>query len=347
MGLGFVTHRESLWVKWVHSYRIRGRSFWDVPIRNNITWGWRKILQLRSIIHQHIWIKLGNGANTQVWFDKWDAVCPLSRVITPRMITNAGLEMGATVADMVHNGGWAWPNSWVARVPALQQLDNVTLLPQVQDRAVWRSRSGEDMEYSTFGVWNDIREIQEPVDWDRIVWYPQAIPRHSFLMWLIVCKKLKTQDIMCNWRASGNANYNLLCCSLCTLGPDSHDHLFFECEFASQVWYGVRDKVGMQMIGKRWDDIMDYLRHHAASKHASHIIGKLVVAASAYFVWQERNNRLFSANKRNAAQLIEVVLMTVRMKLHTMKFRRTNSVNQILSEWSLPRELLLDQDDFG
>ncbi|MFS8002559.1 hypothetical protein Hanom_Chr13g01203461 [Helianthus anomalus] len=103
----------------------------------------------------------------------------------------------------------------------------------------------------------------------------------------------------------------------------------------------------MQMIGKRWDDIMDCLRHHAASKHASHIIGKLVVAASAYFVWQERNNRLFSANKRNVAQLIEVVLMTVRMKLHTMKFRRTNSVNQILSEWSLPRELLLDQDDFG
>ncbi|MFS7899881.1 hypothetical protein Hanom_Chr00s084182g01795711 [Helianthus anomalus] len=103
----------------------------------------------------------------------------------------------------------------------------------------------------------------------------------------------------------------------------------------------------MQMIGKRWDGIMDYLRQHAASKRASHIIGKLVVVASAYFVWQERNNKLFSANKRNVAQLIEVVLTIVRMKLHSMKFRRTTSVNQVLSEWNLPRELLLDQDDCG
>ncbi|XP_021994849.1 uncharacterized protein LOC110891465 [Helianthus annuus] len=168
------------------------------------------------------------------------------------------------------------------------------------------------MENSTFGVWNDIRQVQDQVDWDRIVWFLQAIPRHSFLMWLIVCKKLKTQDIMCKWRASG---------------PDSHDHLFFECDFASQVWYGVREKAGMQIIGKRWDGIMDYLIQHADSKRATHIIGKLVVAASAYFIWQERNNRLFSSNKRNVAQVIEVVLMIVRMKLHTMKFRRTSNMN--------------------
>ncbi|GJU98998.1 hypothetical protein Tco_1328269, partial [Tanacetum coccineum] len=26
-----LTSRESLWVKWIHSYKLRGRSFWDVP----------------------------------------------------------------------------------------------------------------------------------------------------------------------------------------------------------------------------------------------------------------------------------------------------------------------------
>ncbi|GJX37310.1 hypothetical protein Tco_0250613 [Tanacetum coccineum] len=26
-----LTHKESLWVKWIHSYKLNGRSFWDVP----------------------------------------------------------------------------------------------------------------------------------------------------------------------------------------------------------------------------------------------------------------------------------------------------------------------------
>ncbi|GJZ89586.1 hypothetical protein Tco_0661368 [Tanacetum coccineum] len=29
--------KESLWVKWIHVYNLRGRNFWDVPIRGNIT----------------------------------------------------------------------------------------------------------------------------------------------------------------------------------------------------------------------------------------------------------------------------------------------------------------------
>ncbi|GKE04238.1 hypothetical protein Tco_1396256, partial [Tanacetum coccineum] len=37
------THRESLWVKWVHTYKLEGHSFWDVPCRGDASWGWREI----------------------------------------------------------------------------------------------------------------------------------------------------------------------------------------------------------------------------------------------------------------------------------------------------------------
>nr|GEW72937.1 putative reverse transcriptase domain, reverse transcriptase zinc-binding domain protein [Tanacetum cinerariifolium] len=53
--------KESLWVKWIHAYKIRGRSFWSIPFRGNMTWGWRKILQLRPLIWKFIWYKVGNG----------------------------------------------------------------------------------------------------------------------------------------------------------------------------------------------------------------------------------------------------------------------------------------------
>ncbi|GKE73472.1 hypothetical protein Tco_1535513, partial [Tanacetum coccineum] len=41
--------KESLWVKWIHAYKLKGRSFWDYPLRGNMSWGWRKVLQLRPL----------------------------------------------------------------------------------------------------------------------------------------------------------------------------------------------------------------------------------------------------------------------------------------------------------
>ncbi|XP_022019347.1 uncharacterized protein LOC110919383 [Helianthus annuus] len=117
-----LTNRESLWVKWIHSYRIRYRNFWDVPIKSNITWSWRKMLNLRPCIRDHIRIKMGDGKNTSAWFDKWDAVCPISRFITPRSIANAGLSMNARVAVIFANGEWVWPESWFNRYPLLNNL---------------------------------------------------------------------------------------------------------------------------------------------------------------------------------------------------------------------------------
>ncbi|GJV46442.1 putative RNA-directed DNA polymerase [Tanacetum coccineum] len=68
------THRESLWVKWVHTYKLKGRSFWDVPCRGDASWGWHKLLQFRSTIRPFIWHKINNGKSTSVWFDRWDGV---------------------------------------------------------------------------------------------------------------------------------------------------------------------------------------------------------------------------------------------------------------------------------
>ncbi|GJV93480.1 reverse transcriptase zinc-binding domain-containing protein [Tanacetum coccineum] len=54
-----LTLKESLWVKWIHEYKLKGRNFWDFPMRGNMSWGWRKILKLRPIIRKFIWSKIG------------------------------------------------------------------------------------------------------------------------------------------------------------------------------------------------------------------------------------------------------------------------------------------------
>lgn len=39
-----LSHKESLWVRWIQSYRLESRSFWDVSVKANASWGWRKLL---------------------------------------------------------------------------------------------------------------------------------------------------------------------------------------------------------------------------------------------------------------------------------------------------------------
>nr|GEV76886.1 hypothetical protein [Tanacetum cinerariifolium] len=44
-----LTCKESLWVKWIHTYKLKGRSFWEIPLRGKMSWGWCKILQVRQM----------------------------------------------------------------------------------------------------------------------------------------------------------------------------------------------------------------------------------------------------------------------------------------------------------
>ncbi|GKD14646.1 hypothetical protein Tco_1199053 [Tanacetum coccineum] len=37
-----ISLRVSLWVQWIYKYKIRGRNFWDIPFRGNMTLGMEK-----------------------------------------------------------------------------------------------------------------------------------------------------------------------------------------------------------------------------------------------------------------------------------------------------------------
>ncbi|GKE04119.1 hypothetical protein Tco_1396137, partial [Tanacetum coccineum] len=84
-----ITHKESMWVRWIHAYKLKKRSFWDVPLVSNVSWGWRKLLQIRNTVRPYFWYKIGNGEKASVWYDTWDELCPLMNHISYRGLSNA------------------------------------------------------------------------------------------------------------------------------------------------------------------------------------------------------------------------------------------------------------------
>ena len=169
-----------------------------------------------------------------------------------------------------------------------------------------------------------------------MVWFSHFIPRHAFHMWLVMRRSLKTQDTLRHWDVDASTDLSLLRCSLCGAQQDSNEHLFFECAFSSQVWCYIRGLAGMEHVSPIMEDIMLWLQPMASKRKFKSVVGKLLLAASSYYIWIERNNRLFKNLRRTPEELRDIIMFTVRLKLATFRFKNTNVVKSLLSKWKLP-----------
>ncbi|KAJ0887511.1 putative RNA-directed DNA polymerase [Helianthus annuus] len=326
--------RESLWVAWIHSYRLRGKSFWICKSVSNCCWSWRKLLQLRPTIRDFVWSKLGDGSTTSAWYDYWCQIGPLGNFISPRSIATAGFDITSTVQAVQLNGVWRWPVAWRDLFPVLNHIDHVQTIPNKRDQLLGKD-GNVFSEHSSSRVWQSLRHRNQEVDWVNLVWFPHCIPKHAFFMWLVIRRKLLTQDKILQWDISRRKNMNRMCCLLCYADVDSHSHLFFECSYSLQVWNLVRSKGGMDSVGPFWDDIVEWMAARARSKSAANYVSKLVLAAAFYFIWQERNSRLFKNQTRPPDVLSDAILQTVRYKLMVVKFKNTVKVRELLGTWEI------------
>ncbi|GJX30909.1 reverse transcriptase domain, reverse transcriptase zinc-binding domain protein, partial [Tanacetum coccineum] len=156
-------------------------------------------------------------------------------------------------------------------------------------------------------VWNSIRPRDNVVPWADFVWFRNCIPRHAVNIWLIIKKRLKTQYSLCVWDvAAGHPTMNL------------------------------KKFMGLSNSGYTFNSIMTLLLPVAKRKASKSTIGKLVIAAAAYFIWQERNRRLFKNTKRSAKDVIECVMSSVRMKLLSCHFKKSKDGLAFARLWELP-----------
>ena len=302
-----------------------------------MSWSWRKILQLRPIVRNFVWYKLGDGSKVSAWFDSWCSISPIAFIVSSRDIHRAGFNSNTTVRELVMSNGWAWPNEWLVRYPSFGSISVPLLVDHMEDSLCWRSNDGVLRPFSVSLVWDCIRHRDINVDWYHLVWFSHRIPKHAFHLWLVMKRRLRTQDML---RHHDAANQDPLLCPLCKMQPDSHDHLFFACSYSMQVWDTLKMFAGLTVLPSSLDSIVNVLIGSAKSRSVRSVISKLLFAAAAYVIWQERNNRLFKKQSRSEAQVVDFIKSTVRLKLLTCRFKKTANVIDLVRVWKLPTSLI-------
>ncbi|GKB02827.1 hypothetical protein Tco_0830916 [Tanacetum coccineum] len=170
--LSFADIEQLMWgFLWCNGELKQGKAK-DIPVKADMSWGWRKILQIREYVKPFFWSKLGNGMSKR--------------------------ELG------VPSEGWLWPQSWLLKAP------NIGLM---------------------------------------------QIPR---------------------------------------LEPMAH------------------------------------------MRNAKSVMGRLLVAAASYFIWKERNNRVFKNVRRSPEELRDSIIVTIRLKLLTFRFKNNAMVKELLARWKMP-----------
>nr|GEX80342.1 zinc finger, CCHC-type [Tanacetum cinerariifolium] len=75
------------------------------------------------------------------------------------------------------------------------------------------------------------------------------------------------------------------------------------------------------------------------------IIAKLVVAATSYFIWQERNNRMFKKSKRSLNQVADCIINSMRLKLKSCRWKKSKDALDVAKLWNLEKEVYMKQPE--
>ncbi|KAJ6717305.1 hypothetical protein OIU74_009760 [Salix koriyanagi] len=97
---------------------------------------------------------------------------------------------------------------------------------------------------------------------------------------------------------------------------ENHNHLFFSCNYSAKVWGAISDRA--RIIWPRtewilaWDLMVDRTRSENSARKK--MVG-IVIAATVYHLWQERNKRIYDHHFTGTERLIDEINFSIRGRL--------------------------------
>ncbi|XP_071740808.1 uncharacterized protein [Rutidosis leptorrhynchoides] len=237
-----------------------------------------------------------------------------------------GESIWDTVGD--YKDSWGWRHLMNLRQKVYPHVD--VAMVNGEEVIKWIANDGNKVEFSTKQVWNDLRSNRNVVNWYHVICFKSFDPKHAFVLWLAMLNRLNTQDRVQKWLPN-----QVLKCPFCSQEPDSISHLFFLCKYSAEIWKSMKSKLIFKGLTGKLQEIVQRLAMYPFTCKIWNIVNRLVLAASVYYLWQERNFRIFKHKKRSVEELIEVINSFIRLKLLLVRVKCSDAVLKVASLWGL------------
>lgn len=304
--------KGSLWVAWIEKNIIRGRLFWAYPLQLSGSWIWRRLMKLRELARPHLFCKINSGSSALFWHDDWTNLGPLIDLTGANGPRVTGIDKMATVSQVCLNGSWSLSPG---RHPILRLLRDClppeipSSLNQDSDVFFWRnSPNTPPGEFSSSETWNSIHPPSPEIPWTQSVWFKDRIPKHAFILWIVMKDRLITRDRLRSWGLNVPSN-----CLLCDSSPETKIHLFTECAYSLEVWDSFFNHQDLPLPNSL-DEIVLWCKSPTTNVKVNTIC-LLLVQAIVYCLWRERNSRIHTTITKPSNAITKEIQVLLRAKL--------------------------------
>jgi hypothetical protein len=117
-----------------------------------------------------------------------------------------------------------------------------------------------------------------------VVWEQWFMPRHNFILWLVVLGKLRTKDRL---------RFFQIDTSFVIFGQmeETHSHLFFTCSWSACFWLQI--KLWLR-INRRMMTLTSAIRGlHSGGNNLEAQMRRVSLGLMVYLIWEERNKIMF------------------------------------------------------
>jgi hypothetical protein len=198
----------------------------------------------------------------------------------------------------------------------------------LEDHCKWQGHpSGK---FTIDSAWDFLRDSRPTDTMYHLIWFPEHVPRQAFILWIASMGRLHTMDRLLSHQIISSAT-----CALCGLHTETHNHLFFQCTYSASVWRNITEKTLVNWPNMDWLCLLQWAATtFRKKKDFSHYLSRLALSVTIYFLWYERNNRIFSQIFRSGQQLSEEVFDIIRSCLLN---KNPDHIPEVFkSIWKLP-----------
>ncbi|XP_039020600.1 uncharacterized protein LOC120152444 [Hibiscus syriacus] len=189
-----------------------------------------------------------------------------------------------------------------------------------------------DKELSTRQIWEAIRPEAPKVVWHHLVWFVGRIPKYCIILWMVILDRLPTRIRLLRMGFAIDNDK----CLLCNLESETRNHLFFECDYAGNLWKAILQLCGVNRRASHWDGELAWATHCFKGKSLITRVLKLALSSHVYWIWKERNDRLFGGVPRPWSTILEDVKAVVRIRLRGCSINVADPRNATLcASWNI------------
>ncbi|XP_018453524.1 uncharacterized protein LOC108824598 [Raphanus sativus] len=166
------------------------------------------------------------------WYDNWLQMGRLLDIAGDVGTYYLGVSRTARVSEAVLHQRWNITGHRSRHFHDLHdriQAERVPMDEHGSDVVLWKHADDTyKSHFSSSKRGDQIRVKREKVVLSKSVWFPQGLPRYSFIVWLAIKDRLSTGVRMRAWGIQQG-------CMLCGERDESRDHIFFACPLTYTV----------------------------------------------------------------------------------------------------------------